>query len=165
MYKPAYERLKREILSVKRELVSAKEEILGEILRDFGRTGARKRPVTKTKIAKMLAKIPAILMGTGALVTLGGLLLTARYVPLFTIMLLIGASGLGVGLYELRRRKSNRNRMRPKLIWALIAISGLFLVAGLTNVLASSTGPTSVTLGGIAIMGVGLMVKRIQSER
>ena len=120
MYKPVYEKLKREIASVRRELLRAKEEILSEVLRDFGRTGARKRPVTKTKIARMLAKIPEVVMGTGALVTLLGLLLTVRYVPLFTIMLLVGASGLGVGLYELRRRKSNRNRMRPKLIWALV---------------------------------------------
>ena len=164
VYKPVYEKLKREIASVRRELLRAKEEILSEILRDFGRTGARKRPVTKTKIARMLAKIPEVVMGTGALVTLLGLLLTVRYVPLFTIMLLVGASGLGVGLYELRRRKSNRNRMRPKLIWGLIAVSGLFLVVGLTNVLASSTGPTIVTLGGFAVMGVGLMARRIQSE-
>ena len=125
VYKPAYEKLKRELLSVKKDLLS-------EILRDFAWTDAR-RPVSKTKIARMVAKIPEVVTGIGALLALVGLLLTARYVPVFTIMLLIGASGLGVGLYELRRRKSKRNRMRPRHIWALIAVSGLFLVTGLTK--------------------------------
>lgn len=164
----------RKIAHEKLEQSRREERLLSEILRDLERGNPQNAYASSgvsqqhseskiesiAQVAFAALQIPEVVIGIGALLTVVSLLLAAQHALVFTIMLLGGALGLGAGLYELGRRKGKRNRLRPKHIWALIAVSGLFLVTGLANMLASSTGPTIVTLGGVAIMGVGLIVKR-----
>ena len=112
------------------------------------------KPVARAIVATL--NNPAAIIGIGTLLTALGLFVSLRYAPVFTIMLTGGACGMGMGLHELRRKKTKKNRMKPKHMWALIAVSAVFLATGLFSMLNISPIPTLVTLGGTAVIGVGL---------
>ena len=99
---------------------------------------------------------PAAITGLGALILGVGLLIVWSYNPVFTLMLLGGAFGMGLALDDLRKKRRNKNKMKSRHTAALIAVAGIFLAAGLLSLLESAPMPTIMALMGAAITGIGL---------
>ena len=138
----AYQRLGVEVM-----------EDLNEIS-DLNSPTKRRRRVARIVVS--ILKNPAAVTGIGTVLLAVGLLATWSHSAVFITMMLGGAFGLGLAFDDLRKKKHNKNRMRPKHIAALIAVAGIFTATGLFNLLDSATLPTIVTLAGAVIMGIGL---------
>ena len=100
-------------------------------------------------------KNPAAIAGVGILLVAFGLFALWSHEPIFSTLTFAGAIGLGLALDDLRKKKHNRNKMKPKHIAALIAVAGILLVTGLVTVLQSAPVPTVVVLAGAEIAAVG----------
>ncbi len=118
----------------------------------------------------------AILREPMAVMAIGGLLIL---VGLYTAeskaagMAVFGAAALVLGIFAYRknarkqrgRPKDRRSLKRRKKILVTIVLGGMFLAAGLSLMVTSSPVPTSITLLGALIAGIGFMQFRIQRTK
>ena len=127
----------------------------------FNRPKDSRPPIKKSDLIVRMAasslKNPAAIAGVGILLVAFGLFALWSHEPIFSTLTFAGAIGLGLALDDLKKKKHNRNKMKPKHIAALIAVAGIFLVSGLVTVAQSAPAPTIMILAGAAITGMGLM--------
>ena len=113
----------------------------------------------------LVVRKPKAQVGIGALLLALGLYMSASSAPMYTLMALGGEVGLGIGFVQLRRRKRNRNTLRPKHIVGLIGAGAVFAAAGMINMLEASPSLTYLALIGGVFAGIGMIRLRMRRRR